>query len=114
MANDVTDIPMIFDTDFASFQGISGAPKKNVRVRRMVLSVGAGGVSSAGTVSIAINAAGSRLLYPPMTVAAGIAANQILVTDGPWTWDDTLTWPDFAVTGLTATATRLFVWLRTN
>ena len=113
MANDFSAIPMIFDTDFSSFQTASGL-KHNVRVRRFALCVASGATSSTGAVQIAQAAAGNRALYEPIPVTNGVAARTILLTDGPWSWDDALVWPDFAVTGLTATGTILYVWLRSN
>jgi hypothetical protein len=45
-----------------------------------------------------------------MPVAASIAANSILVTDEPTDAAGDLLWRDFAVTGLTATGTKLYLW----
>jgi hypothetical protein len=119
MANDIKANPMILDTDFTSFAalwktqtGETNAPT-SFRVRRLALCVGAGGAASAGEVTITQNASGNRLLYEPILVGTQAAYTTIL-TDGPWSADDALAWADFQATGLTATGTRLFVWLRNS
>lgn len=80
-----------------------------IRVTKLVLAVGSGGASSAGTVTIQA-VSDSATLYPPLPVAATIPANSILNTDGPTEPLGTLTWKDFKVTGLTATGTVLYLW----
>ena len=119
MANDLKANPIILDTDFTSFAalwktltGEASAPIA-FRIRTLMLVVGAGGAASAGQVTINQNASGSRLLYPPILVGTQ-AAYVLLVSDGVYNLDDRLTWGDFAVTGLTATGTRLFLWLRNS
>lgn len=117
MANDLAANPIILDTDVTSFAALwktqfSKSPS-SWRIRRFALVVGTGGSSSAGHVDIT-NKASTRALYEPLLVPASLAARSIVTTDGPWTWDDTLAWPDFAVTGLTATGTQLYLWVRNS
>jgi hypothetical protein len=119
MANDLKANPIILDTDFISFAALwktlttEAIAPTAWRIRRLMLCVGAGGAATAGLVTINQNASGSRLLYMPMVVGTQ-AANVQIVTDGPYGGDDVLAWADFAVTGLTATGTRLFLWLRNS
>ena len=113
MANSLNSLPMILDTDLVSWRNaaaiVAAGYKTGIRVKKLALAVGTGGASSSGTVTITAPS-DSATLYPPMPVAASIAANSILVTDAPPDEVGTLTWRDFAVTGLTATGTRLFLW----
>ena len=100
--------PIILDTDITSYR-TAASQLQGVRVTKLVLAVGPGGASSAGTVTITAPS-DSATLYPPIPVAASVAANSILVTDEPTDALGTLTWRDFAVTGLTTTGTRLFLY----
>ncbi len=100
--------PIILDTDITSYR-TAASQLQGVRVTKLVLAVGPGGASSAGTVTITAPS-DSATLYPPMVVAAGVGANSILYADEPPDTKGTLTWRDFAVTGVTATGTRLFLW----
>ena len=113
MANSLNSLPMILDTDLASWRTaaaiVAAGYTTGIRVKKLVLAVGSGGASSAGSVTITAPS-DSATLYPPIPVAATVAANSILVTDEPTDALGTLTWRDFAVTGLTATGTRLFLW----
>lgn len=113
MSNVSNALPMILDTDIVSWKNlasiVAAGYTTGIRVKKLVLAVGPGGASSAGSVSITAPS-DSATLYPPMPVAAAIAANSILVTEEPTDALGTLTWRDFAVTGLTATGTRLFLW----
>ena len=113
MANALTSFPMILDTDITSWRTsaavVAAGYTTGIRVLKLVLAVGTGGSSSSGTITITAPS-DSATLYPPIPVAASIAANSILVTDEPTDTKGTLTWRDFAVTGLTATGTRLFLY----
>lgn len=113
MANSLNSLPMIIDTDITTWRNnaaiVAAGYTTGIRVKKLVLAVGPGGASSAGSVTITAPS-DSTTLYPPIPVAAAIAANSILSTDEPTDALGTLTWRDFAVTGLTATGTRLFLW----
>jgi hypothetical protein len=113
MANALNSLPMILDTDITTWRNStvvsSAGYKTGIRVSKLVLAVGPSGASSAGSVTITAPS-DSSTLYPPIPIAASVAANSILVTDEPTEAWGTLTWRDFAVTGLTATGTRLFLW----
>lgn len=80
-----------------------------IRVLKLVLAVAHGGASSAGTVTITAPS-DSAVLYPTMAVPASQAADTILFTDEPPSASSTLTWRDFAVTGVTATGTKLYIY----
>lgn len=108
MANKLSQKPIIIDTDIASYRTAAGAAQ-GVRVYKLTLTVGSGAASTAGTVSITAPS-DSITLYPPLAVPAGQAANTILFNDDPNKADGALTWRDFAVTGLTATGTVLYLW----
>jgi hypothetical protein len=113
MSNSLVSLPAIIDTDITSWRNSAAVAAAGyltgVRIKKLVLAVGTGGASSAGVVTITAPS-DSATLYPPMPVAASIAANSILVTDEPTDAEGTLTWRDFAVTGVTATGTRLFLY----
>ena len=113
MSNALNNLPMIIDTDITTWRNnatiVAAGYTTGIRVKKLVLAVGSGGTSSAGTVTITAPSDGATL-YPPMSVAASIAANSILNTDEPTDAEGTLTWRDFAVTGVTATGTRLFLY----
>ena len=113
MSNSLVSLPAIIDTDIASWRNaatvVAAGYLTGVRIKKLVLAVGTGGASSAGVVTITAPS-DSSTLYPPMPVAASIAANSILNTDEPTDAEGTLTWRDFAVTGVTATGTRLFLY----
>ena len=113
MANTPTNFPMILDTDLTSWRNLAAVVAAGyttgIRVFKLVLAVGPGGASSAGTVTIQA-VSDSATLYQPLPVAAAVPANSILNTDEPTEPLGTLTWRDFKVTGLTATGTRLFLW----
>ncbi len=98
---------MILDTDVASYRTASGAAF-GIRPSKIVLSVGGGSVSTAGTVTIT-RPADSKTIYPPLIVAGSTAANTELYVDDPSS-KAALNWNDFAVTGLTATKTVLYIW----
>jgi hypothetical protein len=115
MANSLITMPVIIDTDLTTFRGAAAVVSTNctqgssLRVSKLILTVGPGGASSAGLVTI-LAPTDSAVLYPPLPVAASIAANSILFTDEPPDAAGDLTWRDFAVTGLTATGTKLYLW----
>jgi hypothetical protein len=111
VANSFNTLPVIVDTDFASFRAgqTLQTPGFGVRVTKLALYVASGAASSAGNVTITEPNSGIPL-YPPMTVSAATPANTILFTDN--LNDQELQWRDFAVTGLTATGTKLAVWYR--
>lgn len=108
MANALTSLPMIIDTDITSYRTTSGERLQGIRVQKLTLAVGPGGASTAGNVTITAPS-DSSTLFPPMAVPGSSGANTILFVDNPDS-GDYLTWRDFAVTGLTATGTRLFLW----
>ena len=113
MANILGAAPLIIDTDLASWRNAASVValgyKTGIRVKKLVLAVGAGGASSAGQVTITAPS-DSATLYPPMLVPAGQAAYTILFTDEPTDAEGTLTWRDFAVTGVSSTGTRLYLY----
>lgn len=113
MANQLTNQPMVISADITSWRNaaatVAAGYTTGIRVLKLVLTVGSGGASSAGTVTITAPS-DSSTLYAPMPVAASIAANSILITDEPTDTKGTLTWRDFAVTGVTATGTVLYLY----
>jgi hypothetical protein len=108
MANSLNSLPLIIDTDLTSYRQSTGERQQGIRVTKLVLAVGAGGASSAGQVTITAPS-DSATLYPPLSVASASPAYNILYVDNPDT-NAALTWRDFAVTGVTATGTKLFIW----
>lgn len=113
MSNSLVTQPILIDTDIVSWRN-SVAVKAlgyttGIRVTKLILSVGPGGTSTAGTVTITAPS-DSAVLYPPLPVGATVAANTILFSDEPTDAKGTLTWRDFAVTGVTATGTKLYLW----
>lgn len=113
MANALNSYPMVIDTDITTWRGATAIKNAGyttgIRVFKLSLVVAHGGTSSAGTVTITAPS-DSSTLYPPMNVAAGVAADSVLYGDEPTEALGTLTWRDFAVTGLTATGTKLLLW----
>jgi len=106
MANSYSTQPMILDTDIASYR-TGASVTSGVRILKLALVVG-GSAASAGTVTITLPA-NSKPLYIPLVVANAAAANSLIINDNP-TGQAVLTWQDFAVTGLTATGTKLYLW----
>lgn len=104
---------MIIDTDITTWRSnaavVAAGYTTGIRIQKLVLAVAAGGASSAGTVTIQ-SVSDSATLYPPLVVAASVAANTILFVDNPTDTEYTLAWRDFKVTGVSATGTRLFIW----
>ena len=113
MANALNSLPMIIDTDITTWRNnatiVAAGYTTGIRVKKLVLAVGPGGTSTAGTVTITAPS-DSATLYPPMAVGNTVAINSILYSDEPPDEVGTLTWRDFAVTGVTATGTRLLIW----
>lgn len=108
MANSLNTQPIVVDTDLANFgtsQTLQSRPF-GVRIYKMALQVV--DTSVAGTVTITNPIDGATLL-PSMVVAAAGTAGTLLYFDNI---TDLLTWKNFAVTGVTATHTRLFLWYR--
>ena len=112
MSNALTQKPIIIDTDMTTFRGASAVTAlgwtQGLRVTKLVLAVGGSAVSVAGTVTI--QDPNNATLYPPLVVLASQAANTILYVDEPTEATGALTWRDFAVTGVTATKTILYLW----
>lgn len=113
MANSLVTKPITISSDITTFTGAAAVLAlgglKGIRVTKLVLAVGSGGASSAGTVTFTAPS-DNAVLYPTLAVAAGIAANTIIFTDEPTNAKGDLTWRDFAVTGVTATGTILYLW----
>jgi hypothetical protein len=113
MANALTQKPIIIDTDITTYRAdasvvaLGGA--EGVRVTKLILAVGTGAVSVAGTVTITAPS-DSITIYPPIPIPAGQSARTILYTDEPTDAKGSLNWKDFAVTGVTATKTVLYLW----
>lgn len=107
MANSLKTNPIIIDTDITSFRTATGYAF-GIKPAKIVLMVGPGGASAAGTVTIT-RPADSGVLYPTLLVLTAIAANTELYVDDP-SPSAPINWNDFAVTGLTATGTKLLIW----
>lgn len=109
MANQLSQNPMILDTDFASYQAVqtltATAWKLGLRIRKIALVANAATVAGQVTVTDPNN---SRNLLLPMNISAGQSAGTILYTDD--FVSSPPVWSDFAVTGLTATKTSLYIW----
>ena len=108
MANSLNSLPMIIDTDITSYRLTTGERLQGIRVSKLVLVVDATGASTTGTVTITAPSDGS-LLYPPLLVPAASPAYTVLYLDNPDP-NAPINWRDFAVTGVTATGTRLFLY----
>lgn len=111
MSNSVNTLPIVLTADITSFRAAQTLQTQafGLRVFKLSLVVGSGGASSAGTVTITAPS-DSIALYPPLSVSASTPAKTILFTDN--LDNQQLDWRDFAVTGLTATGTALYVWYR--
>jgi hypothetical protein len=114
MSNALTNMPIRIDTDITTWRNatavVATGVTTGIRPTKIVLQVGSGGASSAGTVAITAPS-DSATLYPTLPVAAAVAANSILYTED-MTSPVNMTWRDFAVTGVTATGTVLWIWFR--
>jgi hypothetical protein len=108
MANSYTTQPMVFDTDITSYRTAANAAN-GVRVEKLALVVATGGAATAGVVTITLpSARGGSALYFPILVGTQ-AANTTILNDNP-SGQSILTWTDFAITGLTASGTKLYIW----
>lgn len=108
MANSPNTQPIVMDTDAASWNAIQTLQTARFGLRVWKVELVAASSTSAGTVTVT-EPNSSIPLLPPIAVAATSAAGTIIYNDNP---TQLLQWRDFAVTGLTATATKLFVWYR--
>jgi hypothetical protein len=113
MSNALVQKPIVISADITTWRNaasvVAAGYTTGIRITKLVLAVGSSGASSAGTVAITAPS-DSAVLYPTIPVAASIAANSILYTDEPTNAKGDLTWRDFAVTGVTATGTVLYLW----
>lgn len=109
MANSLSTLPLVIDTDITSFRTAAGA-SQGIRVTKITLAVGASAASTAGVVSITDPSDSSLLCYP-MLVPSSQPAYTVLYNENQDV-SGVETWRDFAVTGLTATGTRLFIWYK--
>ncbi len=106
MANNLASNPLSIDTDLASFQAAQTlTPGQNYGKQVSQLVLVAAAATAAGTVTIT-DPLSSIQLVAPIPVAASLAAGTVIatVTIPPSVWRD------FAVTGVTATNTRVYVW----
>jgi len=109
MANSYTTQPIVLDTDITSFRTAANVAN-GIKVQKLILVVGTGSAGVAGAVTITLpSARGGSALYAPILVGTQ-AANTTILNDNPYS-DAILTWTDFAVTGLTATKTVLYIWV---
>lgn len=109
MANAYNNFPMTLDTDLVSYRAT--APSfTGLRIAKIMLVVRPGGAATAGVVTIT-NPIGGANLYPPIAVGTQ-AANTVIVNDQSTDPQGSLTWQDFSVTGLTATASILYLWYK--
>ena len=117
MPNVLTQNPLIIDTDITTFRNASAVTSTNctqgqgIRVTKLVLAVAHGGVSSAGTVTIT-SPSDSSVLYPTLLVTASQPADNELCVDSEPAVTGGVCWRDFAVTGVTATGTKLYIWYK--
>lgn len=108
MANNLNSLPILIDTDIASFGAAQTLQASPFGLRVWKIALYAAASTTAGTVTITEPISGIPLMAP-MVVASGIAAGTLLYYDNP---TQLLQWRDFAVTGVTATGTKLMVWYR--
>lgn len=112
MANSLVAQPMIIDTDITTWRGATAVNNAGyltgIRVQKIALAVGSGGAATAGQVKITAPS-DSAVLYPPLLVGTQ-AAYTIIYESNPTDPFGSLTWRDFAVTGVTATGTVLYIW----
>jgi hypothetical protein len=107
MANSLNSMPIVVDTDLASFFAGQTLQTQRFGLRVWKIMLEAAASTSAGTVSITEPNSGAVLWFAgvPATQAAGT----VIVNDN---LQQLAQWRDFAVTGATATATRLYIWYR--
>jgi hypothetical protein len=111
MANNYNSMPVVIDTDITNWGTSQTLQTKpfGLRVYKIALYVGAA-TSSAGTVTVT-EPNTSINLVTPMIVAASTTQNTTVYSDNP---TQHLLFPsNFAVTGVTATGTKLLIWYRT-
>ena len=110
--NSLITKPIVIDTDITTYTGASAVKAlggvEGVRVSKIMLVVGSGSAASAGQVTITAPS-DSAVLYPPILVGSQ-AAYTIILNDNLTDPKSSLTWRDFAVTGVTATKTVLYLW----
>lgn len=111
MGNSYNSMPVVIDTDMTvgwrASQTLQAQPGSGFRVTKIELV--AASATSAGTVTI-VDPVDNTVLYPPIGVAAALAAGTSVVNnDLP---NASLAFRDFKATGLTATATKLYIWYR--
>lgn len=104
MANSFNQ-PLVLDTDFANYR-TAASVSQGLRVLKMMLVVGSA-TAVAGSVTI-VNPNNNQALYPPMAVGTQ-GPNTVLVNEN-LTGQAIAGWPNFSVTGLTATKTVLYIW----
>lgn len=112
MANSLTTQPMIVDTDITTWRGAAAITalgyKTGVRVQKLALVVASGGAATAGQVTITAPSDSSPLYFPLVVGTQG--AYTVIYESNPTDPHGSLAWRDFAVTGVTATGTRLYLW----
>jgi hypothetical protein len=112
VANKLLNQPMIVDTDITTWRNaaavVAAGYTTGIRVQKIALVVDAGGAATAGEVTITAPS-DSSLLYFPILVGTQ-AAYTTIYESNPTEPYGSLAWRDFAVTGVTATGTRLFIW----
>lgn len=112
MANQYNNQPLSLDTDTTSWRQnqtlVSQTSNALAGISPYKITLEPNGTSSAGTVTITAPS-DSSTLYPPMAVAAGATTGTVLYYDN---LTQLLNWRDFAVTGLTATSTKIYIWYR--
>ena len=106
MSNTLTNMPIIIDTDITSFRTSSGYVN-GIRPCKIVLVVGTASAASAGQVTITSPNNSNQALYFPILVGTQPAYTVILNDN---VGSCRLNWADFAVTGVTATKTVLYIW----
>ncbi len=105
MANTFNN-PMVLDTDFSSYRT---AATKTIGIRVLKIALSVGTVTSAAGTVVITNPQNSQVLYPSIPVAASVVANTLVLNDNP-TGQGVMSWPDFGVSGLTASKTILYIW----
>jgi hypothetical protein len=106
MSNTYTTGPMVITTDFSNYRTSAGV-SSGVRILKLMLVV-AGSTATAGQVTITLPS-NSQALYPPINVTTSNVAYSIVLNDN-LTGQAILSWQNFAVTGVTATGTVLYLW----
>lgn len=108
MPNNLNAMPILVTTDIASF--FAGQTLQTQRFGLRVYKIALVGSATVTAGSVTITEPNSGIaLYPPVNVTASTALGTLIFEDNP-TYP--LQWRDFAVTGVTATGTQLYVWYR--